>query len=92
MDNICVVSLTDKDFYGYHTAAYLFIEQECERNNILSIDNIEKKGLLGITTAFCRYDRAINQVQGDDEKWRLDCVLYSNKPRKYIIQPLEVIK
>ena len=73
MDIIC-----DIDFDGMVQG---YIEENCERDNILLLTFIPHKiAILPNVARWCRHDREINFV--DNGKYiDLSCVLYDNKPR-----------
>ena len=62
-----------------------FIAEKCERNNIVFFDNLYKTNITSFIARWCRHDREINYEQiGIDKNYKLICVLYDNKTRKYI--------
>ena len=79
MDYVCT---TDYDNWGY------FIEEKCERNNILFLRKVPK-ALIDVWSArWCRFDREINFFEREDNPnlMNLTCVLYDKKPRNLRIQ------
>lgn len=73
MDKVCHV---DEKFL---TKTRAFIAENCERNNILFLQNTGSAVLVRLTSEYCRFDR---NVVRDDLK--LTCVLYDVKPRTKI--------
>ena len=76
MDYVCVASMKDDDFVT-------FIEENCERNNILFLQDITILSLSSFIAYYCRQDREINYIQRN-HNFDLTCVLYDNKIRKII--------
>ena len=66
--------------------AFTFIEENCERNNILLFKDIPNLFLVNNIAYFCRKDREITFLRNDENDSTSDftCVLYDNKPRKPI--------
>ena len=73
MDKLCYV---DEKFLSKTRA---FITENCERNNILYLQNTGSAVLVRLTSEYCRFDR--NVVR---DEYKLTCVLYDNKPRAKI--------
>ena len=84
MDKVCNVNF-DNPLMRIHK---VFIKNNCERNNILLMDEIPLYRLAGHTAMYCRQDREINVYEsGTRDKEglvRLVCVLYDNMPRRFI--------
>ena len=76
MNYVCVASIKDDDFVS-------FIEENCERNNILFLQDITMDALSSFIGYYCRHDREINYIQRNNN-FDLTCVLYDNKIRKII--------
>ena len=75
MDYLCSVD------YLETLNAISFIEDNCERNNILYFQNITKIVLSLQIAYWCRQDREIHYIE-TSFGWNLTCVLYDNKPRR----------
>ena len=61
------------------------IEKGCERNNILQVFDVPQDNLITLISLYCRQDREINYLLHTPRPvYRLTCVLYDNKPRKYL--------
>jgi hypothetical protein len=60
-----------------------FIAEKCERNNILIIRAIPVDFVDDRIAMWCRHDRQISFVP-NGKYVSLTCVLYDNKPRKYL--------
>ena len=84
MDYVCNVHFND-DFE--------FIEKNCERNNILHLDSIPRGYLTESIAFWCRQDREINYLFThewlEEKRYSLSCVLFDNKPRKALINPID---
>ena len=81
MDYVCEVRFLERE------GAFNFIEENCERNNILLFKGIPNLFLVNNIAYFCRKDREITFLRNDENDSTSDftCVLYDNKPRKYIL-------
>ena len=79
MDYICEVDFND---------AILFISENCERDNILLLEEVPRKYLINNITYWCRQDRQINYLYTYDRDgeslYDLSCVLYANSARRSI--------
>ena len=83
MDNICAVSWNDNT----HNVLQTYIEEECERNNILEIETMPSRHTQIVISGFCRFDRQIVLTNsfGDNPKFNdLICVIYDNERRQKI--------
>ena len=67
-----------------------YIAKNCQRNNILLIQDIPSTSLPYFIASWCRQDREINYIpQKTQRHFHLTCVLYDNKPRKsFLEEPL----
>lgn len=74
MDNVCAVTAEDLD-----TVLYEYIEENCQRNNIIYAFEISPSFEQMFIVDFCRFDREIVIVNSD-----VTCVLFSNKKRQWI--------
>ena len=83
MDNICYVQLKGVgDLHGEHIQ---LIEENCERNNILVVNGSMLENTVDIKSLYCRYDRNVHvDAYGNNDKYRISCVLYDNEPRSSI--------
>ena len=72
MDYVCSTA--------YFSSAYDFIFENCERNNILLLEDVPERLLIQAIAYWCRQDRAINYLQRGDD-FELSCVLYDKEPR-----------
>ena len=62
-----------------------FIAEKCERNNIVFFDNLYRANITSFIANWCRHDREINYKEVRiDKNYQLICVLYDNKPRKFL--------
>ena len=75
MDYVCSVDTT--------LNAFRFIEENCERNNILYYEKVPKAVLSLEIVFWCRQDREIHYIEAS-VGWNLTCVLYDNKPRRFL--------
>ena len=71
MDKVCQVGEFDDGSYDW-------IAENCERNNILMIENVEIKYQSWFIAEWCRFDRNIEKFVDS-----FVCVLYNNKPRDW---------
>ena len=92
MDKECWVKATNNEVMPF--SIWQKIEDQCERNNIFKVDNLTNRGLHGVISKWCRFDREINYYKDEEVKqrnnWMMSCVLYDNKPRKKgLFQPIQ---
>tara|TARA_B100000989_G_C19161484_1_gene311572 strand:- start:119 stop:442 length:324 start_codon:yes stop_codon:yes gene_type:complete len=86
MDKICSIVLYKDDMTNWQTKLEEEVKQRgCIRNNIfevaiLNLQNNEMD-LMAISNQWCRFDRNRKITRE-----LLSCVLYSNKPRTYILK------
>ena len=86
MDKICSIVLYKDDMNNYQTYIAEEVKQRsCVRNNIFEVGilNLENNemDLIAISNQWCRFDRNRKITRE-----LLSCVLYSNKPRTYILK------
>ena len=84
MDWVCEVPLDDKGFLVEES--YNYIEEKCERNNVIYFNVANPLGVSQMIKLFCRYDRNVTQQEQPIYGGRigLTCILYSNERRKII--------
>jgi hypothetical protein len=64
-----------------------FIAERCERNNIVFFNFVYDINRADLIADWCRHDREINyflDTIGSSKRYELVCVLYDNKPRKFL--------
>ena len=85
MDKYCSVSMTDDEDSRFAVfKRQSFIMGQCERNNIFIVNDAEEIVLHEFIRGYCRFDRAINRIQQENNKWLLSCILYSNEIRESV--------
>ena len=85
MDKYCSVSMADDEDWRFAVfKRQSFIMSQCERNNIFIVNDAEEIVLHEFIRGYCRFDRAINRIQQENNMWLLSCVLYSNEIRKSV--------
>ncbi len=92
MDKMCFI-YQSKYSEGNLTEEHIeYINNKCERNNILVVHNINSFYLNTLTSGYCRADRNVNVIKGDSpereeegDRYLMNCVLYDNKTREVIV-------
>tara|TARA_B100000963_G_C22249508_1_gene503589 strand:- start:230 stop:544 length:315 start_codon:yes stop_codon:yes gene_type:complete len=84
MNKICNV----EGFVGKLDTHSVFIEFECERNNILEAKSIYQSSVTFVVSNYCRFDRNIHVQKSEvaSDVFDLVCVLYSPKGRMRVIR------
>ena len=83
MDDVCAVYWNDNT----HNVLQTYIEEECERNNILEIETMPSYHTQIVISGFCRFDRQIvltNTFENNEKYNDLICVIYDNERRQKI--------
>lgn len=81
MDKICIVASSDLKLDNLEaTMSKVLKEQNCQRNNILEVINIDPENLMAraVVVKYCRYDRNVIKTP-----YSFSCVLYSKNHRRY---------
>lgn len=63
---------------------YDFINDNCERNNIINFSSFTQFNSDKLIARYCRHDREINLIQRSRYDFDLVCVLYSPEGREEI--------
>ena len=88
MDKICFIYIPTGNGGSMNAPDFDYIENNCERNNILQVLYVESLRLNYLSSAYCRADRNVNIIESEiKDKYFFDCVLYDNKPRDIIPRP-----
>jgi hypothetical protein len=91
MDKMCFI-YQSKYSEGFSEENTDYINNKCERNNILVVYNINSITLNSLTSGYCRADRNVNVIKVDSpegapegDRYLMNCVLYDNKRREVIL-------
>lgn len=84
MDYVCEVPLGEKGYLVEES--YVYIEENCERNNVIYFNVANPLGVSQMIKLFCRYDRNVTQQELPIYGGRIGvtCILYSSERRKII--------
>jgi hypothetical protein len=87
MDKSCKIDWLETEDFSTVNFLHVYIDKQCERNNILEIWAMPHYQTAGVISGYCRFDRqiVITNTSLDSEEYNdLSCVLYDNETRERI--------
>ena len=87
MDKSCNIYWLETEDFSTSNFLHVYIDEQCERNNILEIEAMPHYQTASVISGYCRFDRqiVITNTSLDSEEYNdLSCVLYDNESRERI--------